>query len=274
MSDNPLKQYFRRPAVFIKLPSGGVGYPPGAIDMPESGELPVYPMTAIDEITSRTPDALFNGNAVIEIIKSCVPNIKNPWAVTNIDLDPILIAIRTATHGNVMEIETKCPSCEEEAKYDVNLAAVLGGFKPGEYGLPLVLGDLTIKFKPLNFTEMNRANVAQFEIQKVMQNILQLEDEDERNKKSGEALKAINKTYMQMIASTIEYIKVPEGTVMDQEFIAEFLSCCDKKTYDSIKERSLELRESTENKPLQIKCIHCQHEYSQIFSVNVSDFFD
>ena len=68
MSDNPLKQYFRRPAVYLKLPSGGLGYPEGTIDMPDTGELPVYPMTAIDEITSRTPDALFNGTAVVEVI--------------------------------------------------------------------------------------------------------------------------------------------------------------------------------------------------------------
>ena len=64
MENNPLRQYFRRPAVHVKLPSGGLDYPEGVIDMPPSGELPVYPMTAIDEITARTPDALYNGVAV------------------------------------------------------------------------------------------------------------------------------------------------------------------------------------------------------------------
>jgi hypothetical protein len=36
MSDNPLKQYFRRPSVYIRLPSGGKGYPPGALEIPEN----------------------------------------------------------------------------------------------------------------------------------------------------------------------------------------------------------------------------------------------
>ena len=36
---NPLRQFFRRPAVHIRLPSGGEGYPAGAIDMPPTGEL-------------------------------------------------------------------------------------------------------------------------------------------------------------------------------------------------------------------------------------------
>ena len=79
MDNNPLKQYFRRPSVYMKLPSNGQGYPEGSLEMPENGELPVYPMTAIDEITARTPDALFNGTAVAELITSCVPNIKDPW---------------------------------------------------------------------------------------------------------------------------------------------------------------------------------------------------
>lgn len=274
MQDNPLKQYFRRPAVYLKLPSGGLGYTPEDIEIPENGELPVYPMTAIDEITSRTPDALFNGNAVVEIVKSCIPAIKNPWAINNIDLDPILVAIRAATHGSIMEIETKCPSCEEESKYDVNLATILGSFKPGDYASPLITGELTIRFRPLNYEEMNKASMIQFEMQKMMQNLLSIEDEDERNMRSGEALKALNDTYVHMIAATIEYIKVPQGTVMDQEFIVEFLRNCDKKTYDIIKDHSLELRESTANKPLDIKCMNCGHEYKQSISINITDFFE
>jgi hypothetical protein len=89
LPNNPLKQYFRRPSIYLKLPSGGVGYPLGSLNRTENGELPVYPMTAIDEITSKTPDALFNGSAVVEIIKSCVPDITDPWSIPSTDLDAI-----------------------------------------------------------------------------------------------------------------------------------------------------------------------------------------
>ena len=81
MADNPLKGYFRRPSIYIKLPSGGNYWPQGMLEMPENGELPVYPMTAIDEITYRTPDALFNGQALVDVIQSCIPAIKNAWAI-------------------------------------------------------------------------------------------------------------------------------------------------------------------------------------------------
>lgn len=271
--NNPLRQYFRRPGVYLKLPSGGAGYPPGTLDLPENGEIPVYPMTAIDEITTRTPDALFNGTAVMEVISSCVPNIKDPWAVSSVDLDPILVAIRTATNGNNMEIETECPECKETAKYDVNLAGVLAGFKPGDYYTPLTLGEITVKFKPLKFTEINKAGLAQFQIQKMLQTILAAEDDPDRGTKSVGMLKEMSNLAMDLIANSVEYVKVPTATVMDQEYILDFLKNIDNSTYEAIKDHSIKLRESTENKPLKIQCIHCNHNYEQAFSINATDFF-
>ena len=274
MSENPLKQFFRRPAVYLTLPSKGVGYPEGAIDMPATGELPIYPMTAIDEITTRTPDALFNGTAVVEIIRSCVPNIKDPWSVLSIDLDPILVAIRTATNGSQMEIETVCPSCNEDAKYDVNLQGVLSSFKPGNYSEPLVIDDeLSVKFKSLPFTEINKASLMQLEVQKALININNMEDGEQKTEENTKLLNKLNKVYMELIAKTIEHIKVPGATVFEPEYITEFLQNCSKNVYDTIRDHSIKLRESTQTKPLKLKCIHCQHEYQQPFSINVSDFF-
>lgn len=270
---NPLQQYFRRPAVYIKLPSNGEGYPEGAIDIPENGEIPIYPMTAIDEITTRTPDALFNGSAVVELIKSCVPNIKDPWKVNNIDLDPILVAIRAATYGTSMEVNSTCPSCKEDAKYDINLTSLMSSFKHGEYHKPLVIGEMQIKFSPMPFTEMNKASLAQFEVQKVLQMILNIDDEQARNEKTKEAMQQINSTYMDLICQMIQYIRTPTATVIDKTFIKEFMVNCDKGSYDKIRDYSIELKQGTEIKPLKVKCIHCEHEYEQTFSVNVTDFF-
>ena len=146
MNTNPLKQYFRRPEIYIKLPSGGNFYPEGSIDLPENKELPVYPMTAIDEITSKTPDALFNGTAVVDIIKSCLPNIKDPWSVPSIDLDHILIAIRVASNGNLLDIESICPSCNEEASYDINLIGLLSNITVGNYNDFFSIAYSAVKF--------------------------------------------------------------------------------------------------------------------------------
>lgn len=270
---NPLRQYFRRPALYLKLPSNGMGYSSDVLELPENGELPVYPMTAIDEITTKTPDALYNGTAVVEIIKSCIPGIKDPWQLLSTDLDPVLIAIRIASNGQLMEIITDCPSCSEESKYDVNLTQMLGLLKAGDYGTPMNINDLQIKFHPLKYSQLNRASESQFQIQRLLAGLNNIIDEQERNDASASALKEINELAMNLLLETIEYVKTPEAIVFEKEFIREFLLNCDNKDYIRIRDANVELRKSTELKPLEIKCIHCNHAYEQMFNINVTDFF-
>ena len=76
-----------------------------------------------------------------------------------------------------------------------------------------------------------------------------------------------------LLVSSIEYIKIPNAIVFEKEYIDEFLRNCDKNTYNNIKDKSIKLRESTELKPLHITCLHCKHEYEQQFTLNTSDFF-
>lgn len=271
--NNPLRQYFRRPALFISLPSKGNYYPENTIDLPVNGELPVFPMTAIDEITSKTPDALFNGSALVELIKSCVPNIKDPWGIPLTDLDTILIAIRTATNGNDLEIESVCPSCEEESKYSVNLIGLLSEIKVSGYDESFTLGELIFNFKPLSYREANKGNMKQFELQKEIQNIDNLEDIDEKTKRSKETLRKLTEANVELMSATIGSITTPTDVVTSNQFIKEFLEGCDRNTFDQIRSKVVALREESNVKPLSVKCPHCSHEYTQPISLNPTDFF-
>jgi hypothetical protein len=273
MDNNPLKQYFRRPAIYLKLPSEGKYYPQGAIMMPVNGEVPVYPMTAVDEISTKTPDALFNGGAVVDIIKSCVPAIKDPWEIPLVDLDPILVAIRTATNGASMDIVSKCPSCEEEASYGINLGTLLSTLQKGKYDEPLVLQDLTFKFKPLSYRQINVINQTQFEIQTVVMGLNNIEDDELRNKKSSETMAKLNELSVSLVSETIESITTPTSVVTEKSFIIDFLKNCEKQTYESLRSYAVKMRESSEIKPLKMKCIHCEHEYDQSLILNPTDFF-
>lgn len=275
MDNNPLKQYFRRPAVYLKLPSGGKDYAPGIIDMPPTGELPIFPMTAIDEITAKTPDALFNGTAVSELIKSCIPNIKDPWAISSNDLDAILIGIKAAaTPSGVLEIESTCPSCQDVSTYGINLVGVLSTMKSGDYSEELTLGDLSFKFRPITYKEMNAAAIGQFEIQKMFTTIAEIQDEKERELASQEALRRITDLTMEVLSQSLEYIKTPNTMVDQKPFILDFLKNCDKNIYYEIRDHNAMLKTGTEMKPIDIKCVSCNHEYEQPFTLNPSDFFD
>lgn len=271
--NNPLKQYFRRPALYLTLPSKGQFYPEGSIDMPENGELAVYPMTAIDEITSKTPDALFNGSAIVEIIKSCIPAIKDPWKMPNTDMDAVLIAIRSATNGSELEIKSTCPNCENEGSYGINLSGLLQSIKPVDYDSSFPIGDLVIKFKPISYNESNKLNLAQFEAQREISNMQEIQDDTVRNTKSGEIMKKLSNLNMNLISSTIESISIPGETVTDTKFIHEFLSSCDRNTFEKIRETMINIRADSNIKPQKIQCVNCSHEYTQTLTLNVTDFF-
>ena len=273
MNTNPLKQYFRRPEIYLKLPSGGEFYPTGSIDIPDNQELPVYPMTAIDEITSKTPDALFNGTAVVDIIKSCIPNIKDPWSIPVIDLDPILIAIRAASTGTMLDIDSQCPSCNEEASYSINLIGLLSKLTAGNYDETIQLNELTFKFIPFSYMKINNINMAQFEIEQAISKLDNITDDNARQTESSLVLKKLNNLSVELIAESIDSITTPTAIVNEKEYILDFLKNCDRKSFEHLRTTAVKLRESSQLKPLDVTCIHCSHDYQQKLTLNVSDFF-
>lgn len=273
---NPLSQYFRQPAIYIKLPSGGDFYPEGTIEMPPNNELPVLPMTAIDEITYRTPDALFNGTAVVNVIQSCIPNIKNGWAVPSIDLDTILVGIRIATYGHDMEVNCFCPKCENEDMYTVDLRSSIDLMKPSDYRIPFLYRDMEIYFRPMNYKMLNQNNQLQFEEQRALQAIAAVAEEDAKKQSHAIStmLQKITDMTVKSLAQSIAAIKTPTSIVTDLNQIEEFLKNSDRKLFGQIRDRIINLKSTSELKPIGAECTKCNHQYEQNFTLDMSSFFE
>jgi hypothetical protein len=273
LDNNPLRQYFRRPAVFLSLPTGGESYSSDVVEFPDNKELPVYPMTAIDEITTKTPDALFNGSAMVEIIKSCIPAIKDPWKLLSNDLDAVLVAVKAAGGQDSVDVETECPKCKALGTYGVDLLSMLSSLKPGDYETPLQVADLSIKFAPLTYKEMNDAALGQFDIQIKYKGLADIEDDEERNTKTSSALKEITVLTQNILSEAIDFIQTPTSKVEETNYILDFLRQCDSKTYEAIRDYNTKLKSDSTIKPLHIQCVECEHKFDQPFSLNASDFF-
>ena len=156
---NPLNKYFRQPAIYVSLPSGN-NYPPHVIEPSQTGELGVMPMTAKDEIRFKTPDALMNGQGVVDVIQSCVPDIKDAWQIKSYDLDTILVAIRIATYGETMEINFNVPGANENVSHTVNLPAILDQLRSTKVDGHVVLDDgLKITVRPLTYKDMTSTSL-------------------------------------------------------------------------------------------------------------------
>jgi len=231
-------------------------------------------MTAIDEITYRTPDALYNGQATVNVIQSCVPDIKDAWAVPSTDIDTILVAIRIATYGHDMEFTTACPACQKQSDQAIDLRGVLDSMRPADYSQTIQAGDMEIYFKPLTYKNMNDNNAMQFENQRLLQMLPDSEITD-ANKLTAlsDALKKITEITVNALAQSIAAIKTPQALVSEPEFIQEFLKNCDRKLFNNIRDFIIDLKTQSEMPPLKLSCPDCKHEYEQSITLDMSSFF-
>ena len=153
MSNNPLQKHFRRPALWVKLPTGGRWYQDGSVDMNENQEVRIYGLNAIDDIMLNTPDALLNGHALESVIQSCVPEIKNVKKVLQPDLDAIFLGIKAATNNGKFEINRKCTECKHENTFDVQCNHLLDSMTYVEDSDTMIMigTDLQVHIKPYSF---------------------------------------------------------------------------------------------------------------------------
>jgi hypothetical protein len=272
---NPLKAFFRQPAIYLKLPSNGSFWPEGSVDFPHNRELPVYPMTAVDEITYRTPDALFSGQSVINVIHSCVPTIKNAWSAPFVDINSILIGIRIASYGHNMEVHTVCSECQHEDDFELDLRHVLDRMEFPDYTEHVETGDLEIMFQPMTYEQQNAINLRQFEQQKIIRMIPgQTNVSDEQKlEQMAEVMRTITRMTMEAMKLTIAAIRTPTATVTEPEHIEEFLNNCDRSVFNLIREHAIGLRQKSELKPVKLKCTECEADYEQVLSMDMANFF-
>lgn len=275
MNQNPLSQYFRRPALYFSLPSAGKYYNPGVVNIPPNGQLPVYPMSSIDEALAKSPDGLFNGDSLVRIVRSCVPDILDPWSLNNIDMEAVIVAIRASSVDGELDVTSVCPACKVESNYAVNLMNVLAEKTSVDYDTPLLIRDLEIKFKPLTYAEINNNGIEQFKLQRTLVLIDEIEDDEKKKEIMNSSIEGMNALLYDVLTSTIDWIKTPETTVNDRNFIREFLVNTDSKTSDAIKNHSISLRQKNDTKPLKLVCTSetCKHEYTQPLVLNFTDFF-
>jgi hypothetical protein len=256
LKQNPLMQFMRQPKIYVKLPSNGTFWEEGSINLPENLELPVYSMTAKDELTFKTPDALMNGQGVVEVIQSCIPNIKDAWATPNIDLDVILIAIRLATYGEQMEISHKVPNTEETVEHLVDLRRLLDSiFERTVWKEEVVVNEnISCYIKPLTYKHLTQTSIKTFEAQRIMTVINNDSVSDEQK------LEVFNKSFstmtditVKLIADSIYAIKTPDTVVEDPKFILEFVQNADKDVFDLINKRINTLKESNGLQPIIVE---------------------
>ena len=272
---NPLSKLFRQPQIYIKLPSQGKWWKPGSIEIPPTGELAVYSMTARDELMLKTPDALMNGSSTVEVIQSCIPSIKNAWDMPSVDLDAVLIAIRQASYGNNMDFNPVCPKCKETVEYSIDLSILSAKIKCPNYDETIKLEELEIFVKPHTYHDFNQASIESFEQQRVIAvaNDNTLTDEEKINKFNEIFQKMLTLTVAQ-VARSVAAIKLVDGTLVENPaFISEFFANCDKVIWNTVKDHIQNLNNSNQFKNIDVECGSCKNQFTSPLAFETSNFF-
>jgi len=274
---NPLGKYYRQPQVYIKLPSKGKYYSPEVFTPTETGEIPILPMTAKDELAFKTPDAMMNGQSTVDVIKSCVPAFKDPWRMVNYDTDTILLAIRIATYGETMDINFAVPVTNEATSTTVNLPAPLetvSNIDPQDYAT--TKSGFKVKIQPLTYDKLTKIQIAQFEQQKIYTNVVDSGlTEDQKTQRFAESYKKMQNINVELLIESIAEITTPEGqTVTDGKQIFDFIANCDTKITREIEDVLNDLRSQCSMKPLQMKATEEQIKKGVPNSYEVPVTFD
>jgi hypothetical protein len=222
-----------------------------------------------------------NGQAVVDVIQSCIPNIKDAWKTPNIDLDLILVAIRIATYGEMMEISHVVPNINEVVEHQIDLRIMLDQLSVNRWEDAVEINEqLTCFVRPLTYKHVTMTSMKAFETQRLMQAV---NDDDISDEKK---LEVFNQSFSRMtditvdlVADTVQAIQTPDTLVKEPAYIKEFLKNADADLYKKINDHIARMKKITGLQPL-VMTSSAEHRelgapetYEVPIGLDNSDFF-
>ena len=271
---NPLNKYFRQPKIYVKLPTGGKFNP--ELETTVLDEIGVCSMSAIDEITLKNPEALLNGEAIISVIKSCVPSIDDPRKLCNIDVEALFLAIQYATYGTDITHEHTCTKCGEVNSFSIDVNYMLNRFPDIDFIEPIEFEDIKIHIRPPTVENITRMSLIDLEQRRIIQGLTSVDEDDEDlevAKKFYKSFKKIAEFNVNMLANAISHVETPEDKVSDEDQIAEFLQNISATVVDEINTAVGKLiNKSKEATMMQFTCTECGQEDEVQMEMNPANF--
>ena len=274
---NPLKKYFRKPGIWVKLPSGGKYYDKPVEDLNEMGEIPIYPMTAKDELLLKNADGLLNGSALTQLISSCAPCIPDPKNMPAVDVDAILVAIRRSTYGAKMEISAT-HDCEgaKETEYSIDINSLIAGIKEVKDILPVELeSGIKVYVRPITLKNILDLNWVQYEQIRAVQMAEQKKVSDEESMKIMQTgYEAISNASINIVSSSIDTVQLPDGEIVnDKAMILDWVLDLARQDYSKLEKTIMTANSQGIDKELTLTCNECGQQYKSPLDMNPTTFF-
>lgn len=275
-NENPLSKYFRKPGIYVQIPTGGKFNP--EIEKTVLDELPILPMTAIDEISMQNPDELLNGEALVNLIKSCVPAIPNPRNLCNVDAEMIFLAIKYATYGKDVQHTHTCSECKEKADYNIDINHILERFPEITEIPPIEHEDLKVFVTPPKLESLTRLALIEVEQARILNQITKTAegvegDEVEMAKQFAISFRKVSKQNIDLLISSIDRIETPDQVVTAKETIMEFMENVPSKIVTKINDAvGIATPSLKDISTFEFVCEKCSHKEKVTFELNPVNF--
>lgn len=281
MSTNPLQKYFRRPAMWIRLPTLGKWYTQGEVTFNDRQEVQVFGITAIDEIMLNTPDALFNGHALETVITSCIPEVRDVKNLLQPDLNALFVGIKSASNNGKYEITRICENCRHENTFEMQCNHLIDSMTYVEDSDTIVNidSDIRVHVKPYTFEMRSLLIQRQLEERKVLSAI----DNDTESTDSllkadvfARSLEKMSRLTFRLIADSVTRIEIlgkDHQSVTDKDHIAEWLTNVNKNISDAIISTVNALNEVGPPRSTDAQCQNCGHTWKEALNFDPALFF-
>jgi hypothetical protein len=217
---------------------------------------------------------LLNGQSTVEVLKSCIPALQDPWKMPSIDVDAALVAVRIATYGEKMEVSTNCPSCNAENDYEINLNSWLEKLNQFQFESKVTIDPLIIHVRPYTYLEMTQTSLKSLEQQRIFGviNDETLSDED-KLEKFGKSFSKLTELTVDVIAQCVAQIETPDGIETDAAEIKNFIHNAPKEIFNAISDHVQALKSKIDIPAQEVKCTSCETDFLMPVTMDQSNFF-
>ena len=270
-----LSKFYRTPKINVRLPSRSNFYSVDQVKL------------SMDELSLKNPDSLLNGDCLVNIIKSCVPEIKDPRKLLAPDIEIILLGIFFASFGPDLDFKAVCPECKTENNYQVSIRYLIDTSEAIEYpaSVESVIDDnttLVTYVQPYTFETNTRHQLAAFEQNKMMQVMTDEEtDSQEKLKVFGQCFDKMVNLKFENIAGCIQRIDIKEKinneilikSINSLEEIKYFIANADNNLIQPILNKIDTLNNTNVKNDFDAECDSCKHTWKTIVEFNPVNFF-
>jgi len=258
---NPLEKFFRQPKFNLRLPSGGRWYPKGALQLNDDGTVPVFAMTAKDDMLFKNGELLLERQSTLDLLQSCIPAVKQPEFMPSLDLDACLLAIRKATYGDELKMTVIVPVLKTARTIILAISDILasqGTADKFDPDLTIEADDgstMQIKIKPIPLNALlnsTKSVIAQNDIFKTADS--EKFTDEQKIEKINNAFRLIDKISTDMVLESIETLTAESQIITSSTAIRSFLQNCDAAFFNAIKEHIENQKDAVGLKPVIVKC--------------------